>query len=68
VAFPDLAGDEELPVRAISGSVEQVADGLRGYEAVNASHLIVSLTPSTVEAVAALARAAQLARVPVAAG
>jgi probable F420-dependent oxidoreductase len=68
VAFPDLAGDEELPVRAIAGSVEQVADGLRGYEAVNASHLIVSLTPSTVEAVAALARAAQLARVPVAAG
>jgi probable F420-dependent oxidoreductase len=68
VAFPDLAGDEELPVRAIAGSVEQVADGLRGYEALNASHLIASLIPSTTEAVAALARAAQLARVPVAAG
>ncbi|MDQ2940631.1 MAG: LLM class flavin-dependent oxidoreductase [Chloroflexota bacterium] len=68
VAFPDFAGDEELPAHVISGSVEQVADGLRGYEAVNASHLIVSLTPSTTEAVALLARAALLARVPVAAG
>jgi probable F420-dependent oxidoreductase len=62
VVFPDLAGDEERPRRAITGSVEEVADGLRGYEAVNASHLIVSLTPSTTEAVAALAQAAQLAR------
>ncbi|MEP6681550.1 MAG: LLM class flavin-dependent oxidoreductase [Chloroflexota bacterium] len=62
VAFPDLAQGEELPARAISGSVEQVAQGLRGYEAINASHLIVSLTPSTTEAVASLARAAQLAR------
>jgi probable F420-dependent oxidoreductase len=62
VAFPDLAGDEELPARVIAGSIEQVADGLHRYEAVNASHLIVSLTPSTTEAVASLARAAQLAR------
>ncbi len=62
VAFPDLIRGEELPAPAISGSVEQVAEGLRGYEAVNASHLIVSLTPSTTEAVASLARAAELAR------
>lgn len=62
VVFPDLAQGEELPAKAISGSVEQVAQGLRGYEAINASHLIVSLTPSTTEAVASLARAAQLAR------
>lgn len=62
VAFPDLAGEEELPAKAISGSIEQVAEGLRGYEAVSASHLIVSLTPSTTEAVASLARAAELAR------
>ncbi|MDP9243837.1 MAG: LLM class flavin-dependent oxidoreductase [Chloroflexota bacterium] len=62
VAFPDLAGDEEIPTKVIAGSIEEVADGLRGYEAINASHLIVSLTPSTTEAVASLARAAQLAR------
>ncbi|MDQ2934874.1 MAG: LLM class flavin-dependent oxidoreductase [Chloroflexota bacterium] len=68
VAFPDLAGGEELPAQVIAGSVEQVAAGLRGYEAINASHLIVSLTPSTTEAVSLLARAALFARVPVAAG
>ena len=62
VAFPDLAGDEEIPKKVIAGSVEQVADGLRGYGAINASHLIVSLTPSTTEAVGSLAQAAQLAR------
>jgi probable F420-dependent oxidoreductase len=68
VAFPELGTAHEPPARVIAGSVEQVADGLRGYEAVNASHLIVSLTPSTTDAVALLARAAMLARVPVAAG
>jgi len=68
VAFPELGTADEPPARVIAGSVEQVADGLRGYEAVNASHLIVSLTPSTTDAVALLARAAMLARVPVAAG
>jgi probable F420-dependent oxidoreductase len=62
VAFPDLAGDEEIPAKVIAGTVEQVGEGLRGYQAVNASHLIVSLTPSTTEAVAALAQAAELAR------
>ena len=62
VAFPDLAGDGEIPAKVIAGSIEQVAEGLRGYEAVNASHLIASLTPSTTEAVAALAQAAELAR------
>lgn len=68
VAFPELGAADEPPARVIAGSVEQVAHGLRGYEAVNASHLIVSLTPSTTEAVGLLARAAILARVPVAAG
>ena len=62
VVFPDLAQGEELPAKAISGSIEQVAEGLRGYEAINASHLIVSLTPLTTEAVASLAQAARLAR------
>lgn len=62
VAFPELAGDEEIPAKVIAGSIEQVGEGLRGYQAVNASHLIVSLTPSTTEAVAALAQAAELAR------
>jgi alkanesulfonate monooxygenase SsuD/methylene tetrahydromethanopterin reductase-like flavin-dependent oxidoreductase (luciferase family) len=62
VAFPDLSGNEEIPAKVIAGSIQQVAEGLRGYEAVNASHLIASLTPSTPEAVAALAQAAELAR------
>jgi hypothetical protein len=33
VAFPELRAADEPPARVIAGSVEQVAHGLRGYEA-----------------------------------
>jgi probable F420-dependent oxidoreductase len=62
VAFPDLAGDEDLPRRVIAGSVEEVAEGLAAYAAIDARHLIVSLTPATLDGVIALARAASIAR------
>ena len=48
--------------RAIQGSVDEVADGLAGYAELGVSHLIAHVFPRTVEAVARLGEAAQLAR------
>ena len=54
--------DDEIPDRAIRGSVEDVATALAGYAKLDASHLIVHLWPRTPEAVAQLGAAAALAR------
>lgn len=54
--------DDDRPGNAISGSTEEIASALAGYEALGISHLIVHLWPRTVEAVTLLADAAQVAR------
>ena len=54
--------DDEIPERAIRGSVEEVGEALAGYAKLDASHLIVHLWPRTPEAVAKLGAAAALAR------
>jgi alkanesulfonate monooxygenase SsuD/methylene tetrahydromethanopterin reductase-like flavin-dependent oxidoreductase (luciferase family) len=64
VAFPDLgnvpsdAGDAR---KFLSGSVEEIAAGLRGYADAGAGHLIAWLYPVTEESVRRLAAAAKLA-------
>ena len=64
VFFPDLArdGDEAPPDTAMRGTPEQVASMLARYADHGVSELIAHFWPSRPEAVAALARAAELAR------
>jgi FMNH2-dependent dimethyl sulfone monooxygenase len=63
VVFPSLlAADEELPRTYLSGSVEEVAAGLRTYADAGVGHVIVWLYPSTPAGVERLARAAELVR------
>lgn len=62
VVFPELlTGGEELPERALRGSVAEVAGGLRGYLDANVGHVIAACIPSTVEAMESLAEARRLA-------
>jgi alkanesulfonate monooxygenase SsuD/methylene tetrahydromethanopterin reductase-like flavin-dependent oxidoreductase (luciferase family) len=55
-------GEDDRPETLISGSAEEIAEGLAGYAELGISHLIVHLWPRTVEAVHQLAQAAALAR------
>ncbi len=65
IGFPDLM---ELPDTAsnrekfITGSVEDVAAGLRGYADAGVGHVIAWLYPQSAEAIDRLARATKLAR------
>lgn len=61
VAFPELGGVEDAPERAIRGSVEEVANGLRGYADRGVKHVIAHFWPPTPEAVGLLAQAAAMA-------
>lgn len=63
VVFPDLltSGDEP-PERAHRGTPAEIAPGLRAYAEEGIDHLIAAVTPSTAEAMGALAEAARLAR------
>ena len=54
--------DEEIPDRAIRGSVEEVADALAAYATLEVRHLIVHLWPRSADGVAQLGKAAALAR------
>ncbi len=60
VFVASLPADDERPKEAISGSAEEVAEAVLGYEAMGISHLIVHLWPRTVEAVQQLGAAAAL--------
>lgn len=61
LAFPDLAGWKNEKKRGyLTGSTEEIAEALRGYEALGASHLMFHLTPSTPEGYDRLAQAVEL--------
>ena len=63
VVITDLATpDDELPGRAISGSVDELAEGIRGYADAGVGHLVCVVTPTTPEAMARLAEASRRAR------
>ncbi len=65
VVFPHLlARGDEPPERAHRGTPEEIAPGLRAYADEGIDHLVAAVTPSTPEAMAALAEAARLARTP----
>ena len=64
VAFPELGVEEKEvdPAKVISGTVEEVAEGLRGYQNAGAKHLIVALDPLTEDAIGLLSRAWKIAQ------
>jgi len=62
VVFPHLVTEkDELPQRALSGSPQDVAAGLRDYARAGVSHVIAACVPSTTQAMSELAEAAALA-------
>ena len=53
VTFPDLAPPSDEPIdpdQTLSGTVEEIADGLRSYEAFDIDDVIIAPTPGTPEA------------------
>jgi len=60
VAFE--GADADTPERALRGTVEEIADGLAGYAALDVRHLIAHVFPRTTDAVKLLGEAAALAR------
>ena len=60
--FVAVAEDADAPENAIRGTVEEIADALAGYSAMDIGGLIVHLWPRTPEAVTTLAEAARLVR------
>jgi alkanesulfonate monooxygenase SsuD/methylene tetrahydromethanopterin reductase-like flavin-dependent oxidoreductase (luciferase family) len=64
IRFDDLLGpsEEELnPRKVLSGTVEQIAEGLRGYRMAGVDHVIANIDPLTPEAISLLGRARALA-------
>lgn len=61
VALDGATGDD-IPERAMRGTISEIADGLAGYAALGISHLITHLFPRTPDAVRQLGEAAALAR------
>lgn len=61
VAFEGATGDD-VPERAMRGSIPEIADGLAGYANLGISHLIAHIYPRTPDAVRQLGEAAALAR------
>lgn len=64
IRFDDLLGpsEEEIdPKKVLSGTVEQIADGLRGYRMAGVDHVIANIDPLTPESIALLAQARELA-------
>lgn len=65
VAFE--GADADTPEHALRGTVDEIADGLAGYAALDVKHLIAHTFPRTTDAVKLLGEAAALARERVAA-
>jgi len=65
VAFD--GADADTPERALRGTLDEIADGLAGYAALDVKHLIAHVFPRTPDAVKLLGEAATLARKRVAA-
>lgn len=61
IAFEGATGDD-VPERAMRGSIAEIADGLAGYADLGISHLIAHIFPRTPDAVRQLGEAAALAR------
>jgi probable F420-dependent oxidoreductase len=61
IAFDGATGDD-IPERAMRGSISEIADGLAGYTELGISHLIAHIFPRTPDAVRQLGEAAALAR------
>lgn len=57
----DPAEEELDPAKVLSGTVEQVAAGLRAYRERKVDHVIANIDPLTAEGIDALARARELA-------
>lgn len=51
----DYTGDAANPEKALSGSVEQIASGLREYAAAGVAHVICAIRPQNEESLARLA-------------
>jgi len=65
VAFPDLGAvpaDADDPAKYLSGSVEAIAAGLRGFAEADVGHVMGWLYPLTAESLARFAAAVELAR------
>jgi len=65
VAFPDLGDvpdDAHDPAKFLSGTVDEIAAGLRGFAEAGVGHVMAWLYPLNEEAIARLAAAAKLAR------
>jgi len=60
VAFE--GADADTPEHALRGTVDEIADGLAGYAALDVKHLIAHIFPRTTDAVKLLGEAAALAR------
>jgi len=64
IRFDDLLGPptEEIdPKKVLSGTVTQIADGLRAYRMAGVDHVIANIEPLTDEGIQALARTRDLA-------
>ena len=65
VAFPDLGdvpADARNPTRYLSGSVDQIADGLRGIAEAGVGHVMAWLYPLTNESIARFTESVQRSR------
>ena len=64
VAFPELGSEREDadPSKVISGTVEEVAAGLRGYAEAGVAHLICMLDPLNEASIGKLSEAWELAK------
>jgi len=62
VVLPQLSSDPLDAGGALSGGVEELAEGLRAYRATGAGHLICAIEPATPQAVEHLAAAVALER------
>lgn len=60
--FPDLMEKQEIFDKPLTGTVEEIAEALRGYAELGAQHVIVQLQPYSPEAIKRLTAALQLYR------
>ncbi|MEZ4529437.1 MAG: LLM class flavin-dependent oxidoreductase [Thermomicrobiales bacterium] len=64
IRFDELLGPPEEqpdPAKVLSGTVEQIAEGLRAYRLAGVDHVIANIDPLNAEGIASLARARERA-------
>ena len=62
VAYPDLGRPQGFMDKYVTGSAEEVAAALRGYEELGAAHVMCHVAPNTAAALDRLAAALTLYR------